>query len=96
MAEAIAALSLAANILQMVEYGNTPNPLAKDLDQLQYLTQDVEKILGDLEQNDSLAIIPSTAALGDRDRDLLTLAAESRKITKEVLDSLNKIGKPAA
>ncbi|KAI7782256.1 hypothetical protein LA080_013662 [Diaporthe eres] len=67
-------------------------PLAKDLDQVQYLTQDVEKILVDLEQNG----IPSTAALEDRDRDLLTLAAESRKITKEILDSLDKIGKPAA
>lgn len=107
MAEAVAALSLAANILQMVEYGSVfvatawkiyaskaDTHLAKDFDQLRYRTQEVEKILGSLEQNDST--IPSTAALKDRDRDLLTLATESRKVTKEILGSLNEIGNPAA
>lgn len=105
MAEAIATLGLAANILQMVEYGSkfvaavwkiydasqADHPLAEDLDQLRCHTQEVEKILGSLEQNDS--IIPSTAALEDTDRDLRALAAESRKVTEEILDSLNEIGK---
>lgn len=107
MAEAIAALSLAANILQMVEYGGffvttawkiyssqADTRLAKDFDHLRHLTEDVEKILGSLEQND--LDTASAAGLRDKDRDLLALVAESRKITKEILDSLNKIGNPAA
>lgn len=107
MAEAIAALSLAANILQMVEYGGffvttawkiyssqADTRLANDFDHLRYLTEDVENILGPLEQND--LDTASAAGLRDRDRNLLALVAESRKITKEILDSLNKIGNPAA
>lgn len=107
MAEAIAALSLAANILQMVEYGGffvttawkiysspADTHLAKDFDHLRYLTEDVDKILGSLEQND--LDTTSAAGLRDRDRDLLALIAESRKITEEILDSLNKIGNPTA
>lgn len=103
MAEAVAALSLAANILQMVEHAGVffqtawkiyssqaDTHLAKDFDQLRYLTREVEKILCSLEQNDP----DSSSALGlrDRDRDLLTLATESRKVTAEILHSLKKTG----
>lgn len=103
MAEAIAGLSLAANILQMVEYGGvfvttawkiwssqTDSQLVKDFDQLQYLTQDFNNILGSLEQDDPAN--SSTEAWPDRNRDLLKLGAESRKICEEILGSLNKIG----
>ncbi|KAJ0124736.1 hypothetical protein J7T55_006077 [Diaporthe amygdali] len=105
MAEAIAGLSFAANILQMVEYGGVfvttawkiyssqaESQLVKDFDQLQYLTEDFKNILDCLEHNDS--VNSSTESLPDRNRDLLKLAAESRKISEEILNSLNKIGNP--
>lgn len=107
MAEAIAALSLAANILQMVEYGvvfvstawkicssNPDTHLANDFDQLRSSTEEVEKILVSLEQNESEVL--SGACLQDRDRDLLALTAESRTVTEDILSSLNKIENPAA
>ncbi|KAL1883971.1 hypothetical protein Daus18300_000079 [Diaporthe australafricana] len=103
MAEAIAALGLAANILQTVEYGGAfvttawriyssqaDANLVKDFDQLRYLTQDFRGILGSLEQ--SASGVSSTTGLRDRDRDLLRLVANSQRVTEEILDSLDKIG----
>lgn len=103
MAEAIAALGLAANILQTVEYGGVfvttawkiyssqaDANLVKDFDQLRYLTQDLRGILDSLKQSSSG--FPSTAGLRSRDHDLLRLVAESQRITEEILCSLDKIG----
>lgn len=76
MAGAVAALSLTAKISRMVAYGGavvaTASRLyasqagtnfAKDVDQLRCLTQEVETMLGSLEQN--APCIPSTAAPED-------------------------------
>ncbi|KAI3394581.1 hypothetical protein diail_2572, partial [Diaporthe ilicicola] len=106
MAEAIAGLSLAANILQIVEYGGVfvttawkiyssqaDVQLVKDFDRLRYLTKDLKGVLGSLERNTS--DFPKIAGSQERDRDLLSLAVESRKVTEEILGSLNKIGDPA-
>lgn len=107
MAEAVAALSLAANILQMVEYAGVfvttackiyssraDTPLDEDSDRLRSHTREVKKILGSLEQNES----DSSAVVGlrDRDRDLLNLAAESRKVIGEILDSLKETENPTS
>lgn len=105
MAEAIAALSLAANVLQMVEYGGTfvttawkmylsqsESHLVDDFDQLRHLTQEVEQLLGSIEHNDPAA--SAITGLQDRDPDLLKLAAESHIVIKQILAFLNKIENP--
>ena len=104
MAEAVAGLSLAANILQMVEYGgvfvttawkiysdNTDTDILKDFKQLQYLAKDVDKVLGSLEQD--LPEFSSTSmGSGDGDPELARLAEECQKVTVEILEFVGKTG----
>ncbi|KAH8756401.1 hypothetical protein F5883DRAFT_372051, partial [Diaporthe sp. PMI_573] len=104
MAEAVAGLSLAANILQMVEYGGvfvttawkiysarTDTDIVKDFKQLQYLAKDVDKVLVSLEQD--IPAVSSTCEGSDSgDPELARLAEECRKVTVEILEFVGKTG----
>jgi hypothetical protein len=104
MAEAVAGLSLAANILQMVEYGGvfvttawkiysarTDTDIVKDFKQLQYLAKDVDKVLVSLEQD--IPAVSSTCEGSDSgDPELARLAEECRKVTVEILEFVSKTG----
>lgn len=104
MAEAVASLSLAANILQMVEYGgvfvttawkiyseNADTDIVKDFKQLQYLAKDVDKVLGSLEQD--LPAFSSTSMSSENgDPEMARLAEECRKVTMEILEFVGKTG----
>lgn len=100
MAEAVAGLSLAANILQMVEYGvvfvrtarnihsdRTDTDVVKDFKQLQYLAKDVEKVLESLDQD-----IPAASSESGGDLELGSIAEECRKVTAEILEFVGKTG----
>lgn len=104
MAEAVAGLSLAANILQMVEYGgvfvttawkiyseNTDTDILKDFKQLQYLAKDVDEVLGSLER-DLPAFSATCMGSGDLHPELVRLAEECQKVTVEILDFVGKTG----
>lgn len=104
MAEAVAGLSLAANILQMVEYGgvfvttawkiysaHADTDVVKNFKQLQYLAKDVEKVLVSLETGIP-AVSPTSASSDNGDTDLIRLAEECRKVIVEILALVGKIG----
>ncbi|KAG8166108.1 hypothetical protein KVR01_004660 [Diaporthe batatas] len=98
MAEAVAGLSLAANILQMVEYGvvfvttawkihseQTDSDVVKDFNHLQGLAKDVDKVLDSLPQDASAESSTSTSP-GTGDLELARLAEECRQVTKEIME----------
>lgn len=100
MAEAVAGLSLAANILQMVEYGTifvttawrihseqADTDVVQDFEQLQYLAKDVERVLESLDQD-----ITVVSSKSDGDPELARLAEECRKVTVEIVEFLGRTG----
>ena len=102
MAEAVAGLSLAANILQMVEYGgvfvttawkiysaHADTDVVKEFENLQYLARDVNKMLESLEE-DSSAFPSRSTFPQEGEAELVRLAKECRKVTKEILDFVGK------
>ncbi|KAH8756007.1 hypothetical protein F5883DRAFT_620446 [Diaporthe sp. PMI_573] len=104
MTEAVAGLSLAANILQMVEYGgvfvttawkiyaaNTDTDIVKDFKHLQYFAKDVDKVLASLEQ-DIPAVSSSSMDSDNGGPELVRLAKKCRKVTVEILEFVGTTG----
>ena len=101
MADAVAALGLAANILQVLEYGSKFVTTAwkiwrsgKDVDifsTLQSLSENLKSVANDLQPADSTQQGTSAIHIAS-ERAIFDTASECRKVAQEILESLDKIG----
>lgn len=104
MAEAVAGLSLAANILQVLDFGKQflcaawaiYRSGAEGIDllsDLQSITNDFESVLGEL-QGGAARDRALRSAKGDDDDGIFLLAEKCAAVLSEMLQSLAKIGAP--
>lgn len=104
MAEAVAALSLAANVLQMLDYGRQFVTAAYKISEsgqegiegftsLQTLCKDLDVALRDLQTPTSST---SNTSLPNGNREIADLANDCAKLTQRLLDTLRQVGLPGS
>jgi hypothetical protein len=99
MAEAIAGLALAANILQLLDCGaqfvsiswkiwDSGQEGLENFSSLQHLSKDLKNVVKRLQADDARQHFSSP----DPDANLFTLAGQCVKVTEQLLETLDKIG----